>query len=326
MADLIATPTHTRANSYLTLEELDELLLPYEWWQLLAPARKKNAAIIATGTLEGVPYAGQKLFIGQRLAFPRRRHPVTKINWPFLKYESDYSQIALTIEEATTSVSFYLDVFPDELMLIYWIGGDTHTATMADDGSISGPYLSGFCNKETAYVELTATQSFEVGSNISYVADGYSRFTFKSEYLRYDPEKSVDDFLKYGACRVIDETLSSLVTIKSNNVAAGEVTCSEGLSVKPSPNSKVMVIAPVPEDIKIAQVIQIVYQFRRDTYFPAEGIRSIRVGDTQVVFNERTSGYSKYVRMASRYGIHPAAFIRLVPYTIYGEAITIARQ
>ena len=326
MPELIATPTHPRANSYLTLEELDELLLPNDWWQALTPTQKENAAIIATATLDGVPYAGQKLFIGQRLEFPRRSHPTLKASWPFLKYEDNYSAVGFVVENETTNVSFDLDIFPDELMIVYHIGGSTYTADMASDGSISGPYLTGTCNMTAGYVELSSSQSFDVGTNISYTGEGYSRTVFSHSAFRFDPEKVLDGFLKYGACRVIDTYSSLLLPIFDNRVASGEIICSTPLLAKPSTQAKVIVIAPILSDVKIAQAVQVVHQFRRDSYSPIEGIRSIRIGDTQVVFNERTSGYSRYVRMASRFGIHPAAFVRLVPYTIYAESVSIVRQ
>lgn len=327
MAEIIATPTHQQANSYLTLEELDSYLSPFDWWAALTETRKKNAAILATNALDAVPYTGRKLFHGQRLEFPRNTHPIQKIEFPFLKHEDSYSAVGYHVSAlGINSVSFYLDVFPETLTITYTVSGNTYTATMDVNGSISGYGLTGSCNKDTAYVELHSSTNFDIDTDISYTASGYNRFTVVSDALKLDPSSVLDDSLKYGAVRIVSKSFSFVSQITGNSVVSGEVYFADGVPIRPQSGDYAIVIAPIPEDIKVAHVIQVAFHLSRGSFYPKEGVRSIRIGDTQVVFNERTSGYSRYARLASRFGLSPAAFTRLVPYTIYGADLRVARS
>ena len=75
--ELITTPAHFYANSYITLEEADSYFTTYDRvpsdssWYNLTDTQKEYALILAAYALNTLPYKGYKVVRNQPLAFPR---------------------------------------------------------------------------------------------------------------------------------------------------------------------------------------------------------------------------------------------------------------
>ena len=322
--EIIATPTHPKANSYAFWDEIEDYFQIYDWWQSLTQTQKENLAVLATAAIDALPFSGRKLVIGQRLEFPRMGHPSLELTGSFLLWLSSQTQDAFTVtDDNTTTVSFDLNFFPATLVISYFIGGSQYSVEMAPDGSISGGNVSGNCDLSTGHVDLTFTSPLDNGSVIQCRGSGYSRYTLQHHLLVFDPEEFADDFLKYGFVRVFYDDSVFLTSITANAVIPGTVSLADPLPQLPEATDSATVYYPVFNDVKQAQFIQMAYLATKSGTFPQEGIRSIRIGDTQVVFSDRLAGYSRYTRLASRYGLHPAAFTKLLPYTIYAQSVEI---
>ena len=71
---IISTPGAVDANSYLSLAEANEYLLPHtdaSFWDALDDEQKKAAIVTATRTLDLLIYNGRKATQAQSLAWPR---------------------------------------------------------------------------------------------------------------------------------------------------------------------------------------------------------------------------------------------------------------
>ena len=326
MAEIISTLCHPQANSYVSYEELEDRLSVYSWWDSLTKRKKINAAILAASSIDSIPYAGRKLLIGQKLAFPRDTHKVVRLGWPFLKYDTNLSGVGYTVDTSINKVDFYLPTFPDSLSVNYSIGGAVYTATMDASGSITGTFCSGTAYKDSGYVTLNFDSNLDVGTTVDYIVSGYSRNTVEHKALKFNVEYFSNGFLKNGSIRLVNDFGEYFYNITNNNIVGGTLTLDSYIERLPQNNEYCYVIRPLDEDIKIAQIIQTVYIITGFGNFPIEGLRMIKIGDSLVTFSDKVSGYSKYVRMASRYGMHPAAFTRLVKYTIYASEIKIERS
>jgi len=317
---LISTPCHPKANSYVSYEELEDALSVFDWWEALTPKRKENAAILAASAIDAVPYIGRKLLLGQRLQFPRADHPVLKIEGNILLLVENYEGVGAEVTEPSTSFSFDIDIFPTSLTIKYKIGGNDYSVGMDDDGSINDSYVSGYCDRNRGRVELTFTVSPDVGSSITYSGDGYHRKKVKHETLEADPENVMEGFMNTGAVRCVGDDFDIISSITASHPRSGILEFENLIPGLPDTETHFYIIAPIHEDIKIAQLIQTAHIINPTGVFPVEGIRIRKIADTMVSFSDRILGYSRYVRMASRYGLHPAAFTRLIPYSIYGKA------
>ena len=85
--ELITTPAHSEANSYITLDEATNYLTNYTRipvdsnWYDLSDNQKEYALILAAYALNTLSYKGQKIIKNQVLAFPR-------YSWVELNYQS----------------------------------------------------------------------------------------------------------------------------------------------------------------------------------------------------------------------------------------------
>lgn len=330
---IIATVAHPKANSYLSLEEANEIFSVYPdiGWGDFSDLEKENILRAVTAKIDTLRYLGSKFFDNQPLEFPRKYDvrvvtPVySSIVVSGIEQTSSFSVVSQNDYTYTISnpgsATFLLPAFPKQntLSLIIVDTGDVYV----DDGA--GNLLdvgSGSIVGTVNYQERTITLSSPPDSDIQAHGDWILADKLSSQALVFDVAKFLPDLFKGGSIHIIyNDGSREYFDVIGHNLMTGEVTLSG--SYKRYPPTHIILFAPYFPELKKAVELQVLAQLGADIAdwdsLENRGIKSIKIGDTARSYSGVMPNTSKNAALAAKYRIHPVVLTLLARFTIYGK-------